>query len=96
MDTNILTSKVFWYTNRKAQNGIKNWCFRTMDMFNDMGVQDFKYKINCIQKTLVLDKINDLLSEKDKQRWLVNLYRQKQVGSNKLRTYRLFKKISYH
>ncbi len=42
-------------------------------MFNDMGVPDFKTKINYIQKTLVLDNANYLLAEKDEQRWLVNL-----------------------
>ncbi len=41
-----------------------------MKMFNDMGVPDFKYKINYNQKTLVLDTVNDLLSEENKQRWL--------------------------
>ncbi len=60
-------------------------------MFNDMDVPDFKYKINCIQKTVVLKNINDLFAEENEQRWLVNLYRQVHVGRNKLRTYRMFK-----
>ncbi len=63
-----------------------------MTMFNDMDVPDFKYKTNCIQKTPVLDTINDLLSEEGEQRLLINLYRQAHVGRKKLRTYRLFKK----
>jgi hypothetical protein len=91
MDRNRISSKVFWYAYGQAQNGFKNWCFFTMKMFDDMGLPNLKYAINCIQKPVVLDKVNDKLSDDTRSKWIENLNREVRVGRNKLRTYRLFK-----
>ncbi len=91
MDTDRLASKVFWYSYRTAQSGCKNWCYFTMNMFNQLGIGQFTNRENCHSKTAVLEHVNNCMELETQQEWHKNLYRNVNVGGNKLRTYRKFK-----
>ena len=93
MDQNRIAYKVFKFSCHMASNGCKNWCFATMKMFDELGLDHLKVWENCINKHAVITEINDCLYLKTQSNWFENVNRAESLrgGSNKLRTYKGFK-----
>jgi hypothetical protein len=93
MDVNRTASKIFWYTHGLAHSRCKNWCYLTMQMFDNAGLSHLREVDNCANKSAVLKNANVNFTAETLRTWEHNLHRPVRVGNNKLRTYRTFKTV---
>ncbi len=57
----MITSKVFWHSYTLAQGRCKNWCFLTINMFNELGMDFLTSENECVDKHSILETANNRL-----------------------------------